>query len=135
MSDPHLVTVHDAHIDPGSGGNSFVVMELVEGPTLAEEIGAGPVEPARAACVRAAVAAALETMHCRGLVHRDVKPASILSTPDGAVKLGDFGLARVLTADDRVTSAPLVMSTAASSARAGRRAGRRSGVPGSPTST
>ena len=118
LSDPHLVTVHDAHIDRGphlgrSDEKSFVVMELVEGPTLAEEIGNGPVEPARAAHIGAAVAAALDTMHRRGLVHRDVKPANILSNEDGAVKLGDFGLARVLTADARVTSAPMVMGTAA----------------------
>ncbi len=118
LSDPHLVTVHDAHLDRGphlgrSDEKSFVVMELVEGPTLAEEIGNGPVEPARAAHIGAAVAAALDTMHRRGLVHRDVKPANILSNEDGAVKLGDFGLARVLTADARVTSAPMVMGTAA----------------------
>ncbi len=120
LSDPHLVTIHDAHIaDPAMSPaavapeTSYVVMELVEGPTLAEEIRTGPVEPARVARIGSAVATALETMHRRGLVHRDVKPANILSTVDGAVKLGDFGLARVLHADQRVTSAPLVMGTAA----------------------
>jgi len=119
LNDPHLVTVFDARMnDLGRRSArpteiSFVVMELVEGPTLAEEICAGPVCVARVAEVGLGVAAALDTMHRRGLVHRDVKPANILSTRDGSVKLGDFGLARVLSADARVTSAPMIMGTAA----------------------
>jgi serine/threonine-protein kinase len=68
-------------------------MELLEGETLAARLAAGPLSPVEAALVAAAVADALDAAHQRGIVHRDVKPANVMLTPRGDVKVMDFGIA------------------------------------------
>ncbi len=79
--------------------HNALVMELVEGPTLAERIQQGklPLEEARAIAVQ--IAEALEYAHERGIVHRDLKPANIKLTPEGRVKVLDFGLAKAMTTE------------------------------------
>ena len=75
-------------------GRPYLVMELLEGESLAERIGrAGPMAPAEAARVVAAVAGALEAAHRAGVVHRDVKPGNVFLTAGGEVKVLDFGIA------------------------------------------
>jgi serine/threonine protein kinase/Tol biopolymer transport system component len=73
-----------------------LVMELVEGPTLAERITRGAIPPAEALPLARQLADALEYAHERGIVHRDLKPANIKVTDDGVVKVLDFGLAKAL---------------------------------------
>src|SRR3954471_7468930 len=75
-------------------GIRALVMELVEGPTLADRIGLGPMPLDETLAVSRQIAEALETAHDRGIVHRDLKPANIKVTPDGVVKVLDFGLAK-----------------------------------------
>jgi len=82
-----------------STGTRALVMELVEGPTLADRISAGPLPQEEAFQLAAQIAEALEYAHDRGIIHRDLKPANIKITPDGAVKLLDFGLAKALEGD------------------------------------
>jgi serine/threonine protein kinase len=82
-------------------GRSFLVMELVDGQTLAERIHAGALPFDEALAIASEIADALEYAHERGIVHRDLKPANVKITPDGKVKLLDFGLAKALDADDR----------------------------------
>ena len=69
-------------------------MELVEGPTLAERIAAGPIALEEALVIARQIADALEAAHEKGIMHRDLKPANIKLTPDGKVKVLDFGLAK-----------------------------------------
>jgi serine/threonine-protein kinase len=71
-----------------------LVLELVEGPTLAERIAAGPLPLDEARAIAIQIAAALEAAHERGIVHRDLKPANVKVRPDGTVKVLDFGLAK-----------------------------------------
>ena len=71
-----------------------LVLELVEGPTLAERIAGGPLPPDEAREIGVQIAAALEAAHDRGIVHRDLKPANVKVRPDGTVKVLDFGLAK-----------------------------------------
>ena len=71
----------------------FLVMELVDGPSLATVLADGPLDPGRAMDVIAQTAAGLQAAHQAGLIHRDIKPANLLLTPDGQVKITDFGIA------------------------------------------
>jgi|SoiMethySBSTD1v2_1073268.scaffolds.fasta_scaffold06632_12 eukaryotic-like serine/threonine-protein kinase len=75
-------------------GRSALVMELVDGPTLAERIARGPLPLDEAMAVARQIASALEAAHERGIVHRDLKPANVKIRSDGTVKLLDFGLAK-----------------------------------------
>ena len=119
LNHPGLVTVHDAGeptADPGTP--AFLVMELISGPTLAQQLLHGPLEVDQVRAVGAQVAAALSYVHARGLVHRDVKPANILLTdPLTApsepiqVKLADFGIARLVDAT-RATAPGTALGTA-----------------------
>src|SRR5215469_10708235 len=79
-----------------------IVMELVEGPTLAERIAQGPLPIEEVLPIARQTAEALEAAHEKGIIHRDLKPGNIKRTPDGLVKVLDFGLAK--TAEARVTS-------------------------------
>ncbi len=80
-------------------GTQFIAMELVEGQTLEEKLknGALPVEDALQVALQ--IAEALEAAHHKGVVHRDLKPANIMLTPDGVVKVLDFGLAKAFSGD------------------------------------
>jgi serine/threonine-protein kinase len=81
-----------------SAGRTALVMELVDGPTLAERIAEGPLPQREALDIALQLAAALEGAHERGIVHRDLKPANIKLTNDGTVKVLDFGIAKALDA-------------------------------------
>src|ERR1700688_1818348 len=76
-------------------GPNYLVMELVEGPTLAERIAQGPVPLEEALGIARQIADALEAAHEKGITHRDLKPGNIKIKPDGTVKVLDFGLAKV----------------------------------------
>ena len=96
LSHPNLVAVYDVGDEDGL---PFIVMEYVEGETLAELMArTGPMEPERAVDLLLQVCAGLEHAHSAGLVHRDIKPQNLLVRTDGVVKIADFGIARTLQA-------------------------------------
>ena len=75
---------------------SALVLELVEGPTLAERIAEGPIPLDEALPIARQIAEGLEAAHEHGVIHRDLKPANVKVRPDGTVKILDFGLAKAL---------------------------------------
>ncbi len=90
LQHPNIVAVHDVSTD-----GSWFVMERVVGRTLAQIVATGPLpSPSRAAEIAAQVARALAYAHERGVVHRDIAPGNVMVTPDGQVKVLDFGIAR-----------------------------------------
>ena len=96
LNDPAVVTVYDVAHDTGS---VFIVMELVEAPTLAQLVRrSGPLSPQTVADIGRQVLSALEAAHGAGIVHRDVKPSNIMVGANGRAKLTDFGIAQA--ADD-----------------------------------
>jgi serine/threonine protein kinase len=90
-----LVTVFDAGTDDETQ-RPYLVMQLVEGSTLAEQLRRGPLPAMRTAQIGASLADALAYVHQQGLVHRDVKPANVLIGTDARVHLADFGIARIV---------------------------------------
>jgi eukaryotic-like serine/threonine-protein kinase len=109
LQHPNVITVFDAGVD---GGDRFIVMELVEGPTLRELLDAdGRLAPERAGEIASRLASALGFAHDRAVVHRDVKPANVLLPPDGGVKLADMGIAR-LQSPEALTATLSVRGTA-----------------------
>jgi len=89
---PNVVGIHD--IGSGADERPFIVMEYVEGPTIAAVLGAGRLPPERAVALGAGIAHALGAAHALGFVHRDVKPANVLVAAGDVAKLTDFGLVR-----------------------------------------
>ena len=97
LNHPNIATIHGLE---QSNGTQYLVMELVSGETLAERVkrdGALPVEEALAICKQ--IAEALEAAHEKGIIHRDLKPANVKVTPEGKVKVLDFGLAKAFAGD------------------------------------
>ncbi len=96
LNHPNIATIHGLEED---NGTRFLVLELVEGDTLADRLkhGAIPVEESLKLALQ--IAEALEAAHGKGVIHRDLKPANIKVTPDGKVKVLDFGLAKALMGD------------------------------------
>jgi hypothetical protein len=105
---PGLVALHDGGVEDG---RPFIVTDLVEGPTLAERLEKGPLDPDDALRIGARLADALAHVHRGGIVHRDLKPANVLLGADGP-RLADFGIARALDGT-AVTGTGYVVGTAA----------------------
>jgi len=91
LNHPNIATIHGLE---KSDGQQFLVMELVEGETLAERIKKGPLPLNEALEVCHQIAEGLESAHEKGIIHRDLKPANVKVTPEGKVKILDFGLAK-----------------------------------------
>lgn len=110
LDHPTLVRIYDA----GSmGDDAYLVMELVDGPTLAARMAESKTLPsAEVAAIGGELAAALASIHARGVVHRDVTPSNVLCDPEGRVRLVDFGIARLL-GTPRVTATATTVGTAA----------------------
>ena len=109
LNHPNVATVYDTVTDEGS---VVIVMEYVEGESLADAIRRGRVEPGEAMRILRGVANALDHAHGNGIVHRDVKPANILLGKNGDVKLVDLGIATAVEGT-RITHSGSVMGTAA----------------------
>jgi beta-lactam-binding protein with PASTA domain/tRNA A-37 threonylcarbamoyl transferase component Bud32 len=112
LNHPNIVGVYDWGT---AEGTYFIVMEYVDGRTLAEILRSdGPLHPDRVADVGADVAAALGFAHRNGVVHRDVKPGNVIVDQNGLVKVADFGIARAISAstEDNLTQVGTVMGTA-----------------------
>ena len=95
LNHPHIAALYGMEqID----GRHFLIMELVEGETLADRLQAGPLPIDETLRIAAQIADGLDAAHDQGIVHRDLKPANIKITPDGKVKVLDFGLAKAVEA-------------------------------------
>src|SRR5512139_3037036 len=98
LNHPNICTLYDigSAAVPGAGHVDFLVMEFLEGQSLAERIAKGPIPLREALQCAAQIADALSKAHRQGIVHRDIKPGNVILTKDGA-KLLDFGLAKART--------------------------------------
>jgi eukaryotic-like serine/threonine-protein kinase len=110
LNHPAIVAVYDTGEDrTATGATPYIVMEFVEGDTLRDVLRReGPLPPERAMSLAADICGALDFSHRNGIVHRDVKPGNVMITPQGAVKVMDFGIARAVS-----DSAATMTSTAA----------------------
>ena len=96
LNHPNIATIYGLHIDQPA---PFLAMELVPGTSLEERLALGALPIDEAVAIAGSIARALEIAHDGGIVHRDLKPANVMLTPDGIVKVLDFGLAKVLGDD------------------------------------
>lgn len=113
LSHPSLVTLYDAQLVPGRP--QYLVMEFVDGPTLAARMAEGPLPPRDVARITRDLAEGLAAVHAAGIVHRDVKPSNVLlargrSGRPLAAKLADFGIATSIE-DTRLTTPGIVLGT------------------------
>jgi serine/threonine-protein kinase len=93
LNHPHIATIYGFE---EADGITALVMELVEGPTLADRIAQGPIPLDEALPIAKQIAEALEAAHEQGIIHRDLKPANVKVRSDGSVKVLDFGLSKAL---------------------------------------
>ncbi|HYB94744.1 MAG TPA: protein kinase [Vicinamibacterales bacterium] len=107
LNHPHIAHIHGLE---ESSGVRALVMELVEGEDLAQRITRGPIPIDEALAIAKQIADALEAAHEKGIVHRDLKPANIKLTPDGTVKVLDFGLAKALEPTSGAVPSSISMS-------------------------
>jgi eukaryotic-like serine/threonine-protein kinase len=96
LNHPNIATIYDLQ---EANGSRYLVLELVEGETLADRIARGPIRVEEALGIAKQIAEALEAAHEKGIIHRDLKPANIKVTGDGKVKVLDFGLAKAFESD------------------------------------
>src|ERR1700730_17109196 len=103
LNHPNICTLHDV-------GPNYLVMEFVEGPTLAERIASGAMGLEEALRIARQIGDALEAAHEQGIVHRDLKPGNVKIKPDGLVKVLDFGLAKVggAPASQQIVDSPTI---------------------------
>jgi eukaryotic-like serine/threonine-protein kinase len=109
LSNSHVAQVYD-YGPSGPDGSPYLVMEFVDGPSLADILAVDPIDPARALDVIAQAAEGLAAAHKAGVIHRDIKPGNILISMEGKVKVTDFGIAHA-AGQVPVTSPGLVMGT------------------------
>jgi serine/threonine protein kinase len=112
LNHPNIAAIHGLE---ESGGTNFLVLELVDGETLADRIKAGPLPVEESLKLALQIAEALEGAHEKGVVHRDLKPANIKITSDGKVKILDFGLAKTYSGhkeDSNLSNSPTLSDAA-----------------------
>ena len=108
LNDPAVVTVYDVLQE---SGNTYIVMELIQAPTLADLVRqSGPLPSPAVSALAAQLLSALEAAHAAGIVHRDVKPSNVMVLPNGRVKLTDFGIAQSLD-DPRLTTSGVLIGS------------------------
>jgi len=116
LNHPNIAGIHDL---AEAGGSRFLILELVEGETLAARIARGPIPAEEALHIAIQICEALEAAHERGIIHRDLKPANVKITPDGKVKVLDFGLAKAMEngpAATALSNSPTMLSAVATNA-------------------
>jgi eukaryotic-like serine/threonine-protein kinase len=110
LSHPNVVTVFDVG---EADGRPFIVMEFVEGRTLADRLRVeGPLSPNEVRRIALQVCAGLEHAHAQGMIHRDLKPGNLIERDDGTIKIADFGIARAIEGTE-LTEAGTIVGTAA----------------------
>jgi serine/threonine protein kinase len=116
LNHPNIAAIYGS--EDAADGRQALVLELVEGPTLADRLEQGPLPLDEALAIARQLVDALEAAHEQGIIHRDLKPANIKVRPDGAVKVLDFGLAKLTDpssaapAGEMVTQSPTITSPA-----------------------
>ena len=121
---PNIVVIHDIAAD---GGRDFIVMELVEGHSLDTLIGRKGLKLGQALGIAVQIADGLAKAHAAGIVHRDIKPTNVMVTPDGLVKILDFGLAKLSEAGPAEGAGPTMTMAPGPEAPHGGRLRRRHG--------
>lgn len=113
LSHPNIAGIHGLE---EQDGKRFLILELVEGEDLAERLRRGAIPLEEALAIALQIAEALEAAHDKGIVHRDLKPANVKLTPQGQVKVLDFGLAKALevetTSDEELANSPTLTMAA-----------------------
>src|ERR671918_717018 len=91
LNHPNILAVYDVGIEDG---HSYIVTEVLDGETLHARMGGRPLPPRKATDYARQIASGLAAAHDRGVIHRDIKPGNLFVTPDGRIKILDFGLAK-----------------------------------------
>jgi eukaryotic-like serine/threonine-protein kinase len=97
LDHPNIGVIHG--IEETTDGRAFIVMAFYAGQSLGQLLRNGPLAPREAVAIACQIAQGLQEAHARKIVHRDIKPTNVMITPSGALKIVDFGLARVITAE------------------------------------